>query len=89
MHRHNLEGHPGETKIKKVELEEFISPNKLTPLSFFRLVNDHILLQGTMSSSIPDMRKVNGLIDVSSKDQEDGANIVNAEVGYDFNLLPK
>ena len=42
-----------------------------------------------MSSSIPDMRKVNGLIDVSSKDQEDGANIVNAEVGYDFNLLPK
>ena len=42
-----------------------------------------------MSSSIPDMRKVNGLIDVSSKDQEDGANIVNAEVGYDFNSLPK
>ena len=45
-----------------------------------RLVNDHILLQGSMTSSIPDMKRVNGLIDLSNKYQEDGANKIDAKV---------
>ena len=48
--------------------------------SFWRLVNDHILLQGTLTSSIPDMRKVNGLIDLSNKYQGDGSNKIDAKV---------
>lgn len=49
-----------------------------------RLVNDHILLQGSMTSSIPDMKKVNGLIDLSNKYQEDGANKIDAKVLIKF-----
>ena len=45
-------------------------------------MNDHILLQGTLTSSIPDMRKVNGLIDLSNKYQGDGSNKIDAKVNF-------
>ena len=49
-------------------------------------MNDHILLQGTLTSSIPDMRKVNGLIDLSNKYQGDGSNNIDAKVNLYFEI---